>query len=92
MLGLPLLFRTSLLNKAYVDGTLEDLVKEEGGRVESDLRLRKILVAHKDDYIHVTVLHCTVQCYIHVTRAKFDNLKTGTTEPVDVRSLEVTSL
>ena len=44
----------------YVDGMLEDLVKEEGGRVRSDLRLRKTLVAHKDDYIHVTVLHCTV--------------------------------
>ena len=63
----------------HVDGTLEDLVKEEGGRVRSDLRLRKILVAHKDDDIHVT-------------RAEFDNLKTGTTESVDVRSLEVTSL
>ena len=60
----------------YVDGMLEDLVKEEGGRVQSNLRLRKILVAYKDNDIHVT-------------RAEFDNLKTGTTESVDVRSLYV---
>ena len=58
----------------YVDGMLEDLVTGEGGDVKSGLRLRKILVAHRDDDIHVT-------------RAEFENLKTGTTESVAIRSL-----
>ena len=42
--------------------------------MKSGLRLRKILVAHRDDDIHVT-------------RAEFENLKTGTTESVAIRSL-----
>lgn len=58
----------------YVDGMLEQMVKDEGGNSRGGLRLRKILVVQKDDDIHVT-------------RAVFENLVTGSEETVDVRSL-----